>query len=449
MRYIPNSPDERAAMLSDIGRTNIAELFQQIPEALRLNTPIGIGEAMSEPDLIAYFRDLAAKNATDFQAFLGAGAYSHFIPVIIDSLISRSEFFTAYTPYQPELSQGTLQYIFEFQTMTCQLTGMEVANASLYDGSTGLAEAVLMAQRITRRDQFIIADSVHPHYREVVELYTRHMGLTFDYVPHSESGALDVNAVKADQETAAIVVQSPNFFGCIEDLQALADAAHQVGALLIVAVAEAMSFGALQSPGACGADIVVAEGQSFGIPLSYGGPYCGMFATLEKYIRQMPGRLVGETKDQQGRRGYVLTLSTREQHIRREKATSNICTNQGLFALMATIYLATMGRKGVQEVAQQNLQKAHYAANEIAKLDGYSLPFAAPFFNEFVVKTPQPANLIANRLLNKKIVGGLALERYYPQMSDALLVCVTETTKKAAIDQLVKALDDAASGVFF
>jgi glycine dehydrogenase subunit 1 len=449
MRCIPNSPDERAAMLQNIGAARIEELFQQIPENLRLNSRIGIGEAMSEPDLIAYFRDLAAKNATDFQSFLGAGAYAHFIPVIIDSLISRSEFFTAYTPYQPELSQGTLQYIFEFQTMTCQLTGMEVANASLYDGSTGLAEAVLMAQRITRRDQFILANSVHPQYREVVELYTKHMGLEFDYAQPSDTGVIDVNALKIDKETAAVVVQSPNFFGCIEDLQAIAEAAHEAGALMIVAVAEGLSFGALKSPGACGADIVVAEGQSFGIPLSYGGPYCGMFATLEKYIRQMPGRLVGETKDNQGRRGYVLTLSTREQHIRREKATSNICTNQGLFALMATIYLATMGRKGVQEVANQNLQKAHYAAREIARLEGYALQFTAPFFNEFVVKTPQAASEITSRLLDKKIIGGLALDRYYPEMSDALLVCVTETTKKEAIDNLVAALDHAASGGFF
>jgi glycine dehydrogenase subunit 1 len=444
MRYIPNSPDERQAMLANIGLTRIEELFQQIPEHLRLNSAIGIGEAMSEPDLIAYFRTLADQNATDFQSFLGAGAYTHFIPVIIDSLISRSEFFTAYTPYQPELSQGTLQYIFEFQTMTCQMTGMEVANASLYDGSTGVAEAVLMAQRVTRRDKFILADSLHPQYREVVEAYTKHMGLQFDTAPTAESGALDVNQLKIDKETAAVVVQSPNFFGCVEDLQALAEAAHQAGALLIVAVAEAMSFGALKSPGACGADIVVAEGQSFGIPISYGGPYCGMFATLEKYIRQMPGRLVGETKDHHGRRGYVLTLSTREQHIRREKATSNICTNQGLFALMATIYLATMGRKGVQEVAQQNLQKAHYAAQEIAKLDGYAVQFSAPFFNEFVVKTPKPASEINQSLLDRKILGGLALDRFYPQMGNSLLVCVTETAKRETLDNFVAALKESA-----
>jgi glycine dehydrogenase subunit 1 len=440
MRYIPNSPDERRSMLDSIGCERIEELFEQIPEKLRLNEPIGIGPAMSEPDLLAYFRNLAASNATDYQSFLGAGAYSHFIPVIIDSLISRAEFFTAYTPYQPEQSQGTLQYIFEFQTMICQLTGMDVANASLYDGSTAVAEAVLMANRVTRRDKFIIADTIHPQYREVTSTYTKHLGLNVEYAAHTEAGAIDLNSLRIDKETAAVVVQSPNFFGCVEDIKAIAEAAHQAGALLIVAISEPMSLGVLKSPGECGADIVVGEAQSFGIPLSYGGPYCGMFATNEKYMRQMPGRLVGEAMDQNGRRGYVLTLSTREQHIRREKATSNICTNQGLFALMATIYLATMGRRGVQEVARQNLQKAHYAASEIAKLDGFELRFTAPFFNEFVVRAPRPATELTRALLDKKIVGGVALECYYPDLKDSLLVCVTETAKKEAIDNLVTAL---------
>ncbi|HYP28027.1 MAG TPA: aminomethyl-transferring glycine dehydrogenase subunit GcvPA [Blastocatellia bacterium] len=440
MRYIPNSPDERRSMLESIGYERIEQLFEQIPENVRSTEPLGIGPPVSEPDLLAYFRELASTNATDFQSFLGAGAYSHHIPVVIDPLISRSEFFTAYTPYQPELSQGTLQYIFEFQTMICQLTGMEVANASMYDGSTALSEAVLMASRVTRRNKFIIADSVHPQYREVVDAYTHNLGFEIDLVRCGQTGPLDLNSVRAGKDTAAIIVQSPNFFGCVEDLKAIADAAHEQGALLIVAVAEAMSFGALRSPGACGADIVVAEGQSFGIPLSYGGPYVGLFATLEKYIRQIPGRLVGETRDSNGRRGYVLTLSTREQHIRREKATSNICTNQGLFALMATIYLATMGRRGVQEVARQNLQKAHYAAEEIAKLDGFGLKFAAPFFNEFVVRTPERASEVARRLLDKKILGGIALETYYPELKDSLLVCVTEVAKREAIDRLVSAL---------
>jgi glycine dehydrogenase subunit 1 len=440
MRYIPNSPDERLSMLESIGLGRIEELFNQVPENLRLSGAIGVGPAMSEPDLIAYFRDLAAKNATDYNSFLGAGAYSHYIPVIIDSLISRSEFFTAYTPYQPELSQGTLQYIFEFQTMVCQLTGMEVANASLYDGSTGLAEAVLMANRVNRRNKFIIADTVHPQYREVVAAYTKNLGATVEYAGHNESGTIDMSSLRLDKETSAVVVQSPNFFGSVEDLARVADAAHQAGALFIVAITEPMSLGVLKTPGSCGADIVVAEGQSFGIPLSYGGPYCGLFATLEKYIRQMPGRLVGETVDHSGRRGYVLTLSTREQHIRREKATSNICTNQGLFALMATIYLATMGRRGIQEVARQNLNKAHYAADEISKLDGFSLRFKAPFFNEFVVRAPRPATEVTARLLEKRMIGGVALECYYPELKDSLLVCVTETARREAIDNLVAAL---------
>ena len=440
MRYIPNSPDERRSMLADIGLARIEDLFDQIPEQLRLKEPIGIGDPMSEPELLDYFRTLASKNAIDYQSFLGAGAYSHFIPVVIDSLISRAEFFTAYTPYQPELSQGTLQYTFEFQTMICQLTGMEVANASLYDGSTAVAEAVLMAHRVTRRNRFIIADTLHPHYREVIAAYTRNLGLTIDTATHNDAGTFDPVSLEINKETAAVVVQSPNFFGCIEDLTALADAAHEAGALLIVAITEPMSLGVLKPPGACGADIVAGETQSFGIPLSYGGPYCGLFATRDKFVRQMPGRLVGEAYDEQGRRGYVLTLSTREQHIRREKATSNICTNQGLFALMATVYLSTMGKRGVKEVARQNLQKAHYAASAISKLDGYELKFDAPFFNEFVVRTRRPAAEVTKRLLDQKIIGGLALEGYYQKMRDSMLVCVTETTKKEAIDKLVAAL---------
>lgn len=440
MRYIPNSPGERRSMLADMGLERIEDLFDQIPEQLKLKEPLGIGEAMSEPELLDYFRGLASTNRIDYQSFLGAGAYSHFIPVIIDSLISRAEFFTAYTPYQAELSQGTLQYTFEFQTMICQLTGMDVANASMYDGSTAAAEAVLMAHRVTRRNKFIIADTLHPQYRQVISAYTHNLGLTLDVARHTEAGTVDPARLGADNETAAVVVQSPNFFGCVEDLSPIADAAHEAGALLIVAVTEPMSLGLLKPPGDCGADIVAGETQSFGIPLSFGGPYCGLFACREKYMRQMPGRLVGEAYDEQGRRGYVLTLSTREQHIRRERATSNICTNQGLFALMATVYLATMGKQGVKEVARQNLQKAHYAASEISRLDGFGIQFSAPFFNEFVVRTPADAKTVTSRLVDKKIVGGIALGDYYPEMTDSMLVCVTETSKKEAIDSLVKAL---------
>ncbi|HUK89731.1 MAG TPA: aminomethyl-transferring glycine dehydrogenase subunit GcvPA [Blastocatellia bacterium] len=440
MRYIPNSPGERLAMLREIGCAGIDDLFSEIPASLKLQGAIGIGPAVSEPELAEFFRALSARNGSDYQSFLGAGAYSHFIPVIIDSLISRSEFLTAYTPYQPELSQGTLQYIFEFQTMVCQLTGMEVANASLYDGSTALAEAVLMADRVARRTKYVIADTVHPQYREVVTSYSRNLGVTVDYVYAGESGRIDPAAIEIDKDTAALVIQSPNFFGCVEDVAALADVAHQSGALLIVAISEPLSLGILKPPGQCGADIVVGEGQSFGIPMGFGGPYLGLFATLEKYVRQMPGRLVGEAYDHHGNRGFVLTLSTREQHIRREKATSNICTNQGLFALMATIYLATMGRAGIQEVAQQNLQKAHYAASKIAALPGYGLKFTAPYFNEFVVKTPRPAAEIVESLMTGKMIAGLPLVDYYSDLGDCLLICVTETASKQAIDALAAAL---------
>src|SRR5262245_21382465 len=412
MRYISNSPSERQEMLEEIGCRKIEELFDQIPEKLRLSEPLGVGPPASEPDLLEYFRTLATRNAADHLSFLGAGAYSHFTPVIIDTLISRSEFFTAYTPYQPELSQGTLQAVFEFQTMICQLTGMEVGNASMYDGSTAVDEAVLMAERITDRPRIIIADSVHPQYREVVAAYTKSLDLNIEYAPHTEAGTLDRESLKLDRNTGAVVVQSPNFFGCIEEIQAISEACHSVGALLIVAIAEPLSLGALKPPGACGADIVVGEGQSLGIPLGFGGPYLGLFASREKYMRQMPGRLVGEAYDAEGRRGFVLTLSTREQHIRREKATSNICTNQGLCALMATIYLSTLGRRGLQEVARQNMEKARYAAMEISRLRGFSLRFKAPFFNEFVVRTPRPATEVTRLLAEQKIIGGVALECY-------------------------------------
>ncbi|HEU4386470.1 MAG TPA: aminomethyl-transferring glycine dehydrogenase subunit GcvPA [Blastocatellia bacterium] len=440
MRYISNSPSERRSMLQEIGCESIEDLFDQIPEKLRLSDPLGIGSPVSEPELLESFRDLASKNGTDYLSFLGAGAYSHFIPVIIDTLISRSEFFTSYTPYQPELSQGTLQAVFEFQTMICQLTGMEVGNASMYDGSTALAEAVLMADRITGRNRIVIADSVHPQYREVARSYTANLDLKIEYAPHSEEGIVEPDSLRIDKDTAAVIVQSPNFFGCIEHISSLAEKAHSEGALLITAVAEPLSLGVLRPPGECGADIVVGEGQSFGIPLGFGGPYLGLFASREKYVRQMPGRLVGEAADSRGRRGFVLTLSTREQHIRREKATSNICTNQGLCALMATIYLATLGRRGLQEVAKHNIEKARYAADEISKLEGFSLRFAAPFFNEFVVRTPRPAIEVTRRLMADRIIGGVALECYYPDYRDSLLVCVTETAKREEIDRLIAAM---------
>lgn len=431
-------------MLEAMGLGSAEALFDSIPEDLRLKRPLNTPAALSEIELLERFERMGARNAGAGRiSFMGGGAYSHYIPTVVDHILSRSEFFTAYTPYQPEISQGTLQVIFEFQTLVCQLTGMEVANASMYDGSTALAEAVLMAERVTKRSKAVASTATHPQYLEVINTYVQHAGIHLELVPFDEKTGQSWQALASaiDNETAALVVQSPNFFGCVEDLSALADAAHAKGALLIVAITEAMSLGLLKSPGACGADIVVAEGQSFGVPLSFGGPYVGLFATREKYARQIPGRLVGEAYDKKGRRGFVLTLATREQHIRREKATSNICTNEGLIALAATVYLETMGRHGVQEAAHQCAQKAAYAARAIAKLNGYSLPFTGPCFNEFVVRAPGRAvELLARLGKEKGIDGGIALSRFMPDRPNDFLVCVTETNTREQIDRFIQAL---------
>jgi glycine dehydrogenase subunit 1 len=445
MRYIPNSPEERDEMLKIVGLNSAEELFRSIPRDVQLNRSLNITEPLAELEVISEMEKMAAKNSgAQKPSFLGAGAYSHYSPTIVDHLIQRSEFFTSYTPYQPEISQGTLQYIFEFQTLVCQLTGMEVANASMYDGSTATAEAVLMALRVTRRDKVLFADTIHPEYAEVSKTYMQHGDSTFETVAFDhESGRISTDdlAAKLDDKTACLVIQSPNFFGCIEDVRAIADKVHAAGGLLILVVTEAISFGLLKSPGECDVDIVVAEGQSFGIPLSFGGPYLGLFATKEKYVRQMPGRLAGIAYDKKGNRGFVLTLSTREQHIRREKATSNICTNQGLIALAATIYMEAMGKKGLQEVAVQNAQKAAYAARRISEIEGFSLPFSAPRFNEFVVRAPKAAEGILETLSAEKgIIGGLGLSRYYSDNPNDFLVCVTETNTKEQIDNLVEAI---------
>ena len=444
MRYIPNSPEERREMLAVVGLKSADELFATIPEEFRLKRLVDTPEALSEIELLRDFEAMAAKNTAATRAsFLGAGAYSHYAPTIVDNLISRSEFFTTYTPYQPEISQGTLQAIFEFQTLVCQLTGMEVANASMYDASTGVAEAVLMAERITRRGKAIVSSAVHPEYLEVVRTYVQHAGIELaqvDFDPTTGRTSDELDAM-LDDSIAAVVIQSPNFFGSIEDVRLLADKAHAAGALLIVTISESASLGLLATPGECGADIVVAEGQSFGVSMSYGGPYVGLFATREKYARQIPGRLVGVAADKQGRRGFVLTLATREQHIRREKATSNICTNQGLIALAATVYMTTMGRRGLQEVAAQCAQKAHYLAREVAKLDGYTLPYSAPFFNEFVVRAPIAAIEVVSRLAREHdINAGIAISRYFDAQPNDLLICATETNTRGEIDRLVKGL---------
>ena len=442
MRYIPNSPEERDEMLAVVGLSNAKELFRSIPEDVQLNRALKVTDPLAESEVIAAMESMAAKNtASTKPSFLGAGVYSHFSPTIVDHLIQRSEFFTSYTPYQPEIAQGTLQYIFEFQTLVCQLTGMEVANASMYDGSTAMAEAYLMAQRVTRRDKILVAKSVHPEYREVAATYTKHGSAEIVEIGFDEQTGRVADLSALDDKTAALVVQSPNFFGCVEDLKTLADAAHLVGALFVVVVTEAISFGLLKSPGECGADIVVGEGQSWGVPMGFGGPHVGLFATQEKYVRNMPGRLCGVAYDKNGNRGFVLTLSTREQHIRREKATSNICTNQGLIALAATIYMETMGKKGLQEVAMQNAQKAAYAKDQIAAIEGYEIAFSSPTFNEFVVRSPKPADKVLTKVrIENGIVGGLALSKYYSDRPNEFLVCVTEMNTKKQIDLLVNAL---------
>src|SRR6267154_954495 len=439
MRYLPKTPADREQMLREIDCKSVDELFAPIPAQYRLNRDLKVPRQMAESEIIDFFRECADTNAAGYAVFLGACAYHHYRPVIIDSLISRGEFLTAYTPYQPEISQGTLQAIFEFQTMVCELTGMEVANASMYDGSTGAAEAILMAVRITGRNAAVVARSVHPEYREVMQTYSQHQGLPITECGYLENGRVDMADLdkKITDDTACVLIQSPNFFGTIEDVAAIADLAHKKGALLVVSIAEALSLGVVKPP--VEADIISMETQSFGVPLGFGGPYAGVLATKEKFVRQMPGRLVGETKDKEGRRGFVLTLSTREQHIRREKATSNICTNQALIATMATIYLTIYGREGLKELAQQNLAKATYASNEFAK-KGKILFGGAPRFNEFVVKTKDDAHAINKRLLSKKMIGGFPLSWHYPELGNASLWCCTELNSKEQIDAAVQAV---------
>jgi len=376
MRYLPKSPAEREKMLAAIGAASIDNLFAVIPAERRLTRDLDVPRAHAESEIIDYFRAAGAKNATDYASFLGAGAYRHYRPVIIDSLVQRGEFLTSYTPYQAEISQGTLQAVFEFQTMIAELTGMDVANASMYDGSTSAAEAVRMAMRITGRDKTVVAASVHPEYREVMATYAKHQGLPITLVGYErETGRVDLDALGAavTEDTAAVLVQSPNFFGVIEDIPAIAEIAHAKGALLIVAIVEAVSLGVVRPP--VEADIVSMEAQSFGVALSNGGPFCGVIAAKEQYVRQMPGRLVGQTVDGNGNRGFVLTMATREQHIRREKATSNICTNQALVALMATIFLSVYGKEGIRELAEHNMAKADYAARTLSAQPGTKLLF--------------------------------------------------------------------------
>lgn len=429
-------------MLDSIGASEVAALFDQIPSELHMKGALDLPPPMSEIELRKHFGELAGQNVTTdcYPSFLGGGIYDHYIPSTVPAIIGRSEFYTSYTPYQPEISQGTLQSIFEFQTLICRLTGMEVANASLYDGATALAEAAMMASSITGRTKWVVSECVHPAHRETLRTYAWASGhqLVETRRNHFRTD-LEQMSEAAGDDTACVIVQSPNFFGALESMGDAEALARRDGALFIVSF-DPVSLGLLKPPGVYNADIAVAEGQSLGIPQAYGGPLVGLFVCKQQYVRQMPGRVVGATTDSQGRRGYVLTLQTREQHIRREKATSNICTNQGLCALAATVYLCTLGKTGLREVAELCVQKSHYLADEIGNLPGYEVSSPAKFFKEFVVRCPAPANEINDRLSDRGIIGGLDLGRFYPDLADHMLLCVTEKRTREEMDALVEAL---------
>jgi glycine cleavage system P protein (glycine dehydrogenase) subunit 1 len=447
MRYISNTPAQQREMLATIGVGSIEDLLSRIPTKARLSRPLNVPAAMAESDLVRHLRRMAARNANadDFACFLGAGSYDHTVPSPINHLISRGEFFTAYTPYQPEASQGTLRSIFEYQTMMAELTGMDVANASMYDGASSLAEATLMAAVVTGRDGVVVSKGVNPLYRQVVETYAEGPELKLQSAPLGD-GATDLDSLRTavSGTTAAVVIQYPNFFGCLEDVRTAAEIAHGAGALLVV-VTDPVNLGVLAPPGALGADVVVGEGQGLGVPMSFGGPNLGVFATKQELVRRMPGRLVGATVDLDGRRGFVLTLQTREQHIRRERATSNICTNVALCALMATIYLAIMGKRGLRRAGELSTAKAHYAATELGKVPGVRLRFAAPFFKEFTLQLPKSPDRVVKRLLKDKILAGVPLKPLDPQYKDCLLVAVTEKRTREEIDAYCRALRSAVA----
>jgi glycine dehydrogenase subunit 1 len=446
VRYIPHTEAEVRAMLRAVGVSDVEDLFACVPAKLRLTRPLDLPAAASEQEVFAELAALAERNAHTgrYDWFLGAGSYAHFIPAAVDALVSRAEFSTGYTPYQPEISQGTLQAIFEWQTMICGLTGLDVANASLYDGASASAEAVLMAARVTRRRRVVVAAGLHPHYLDVLRTYLTGLGSEIVLGARQADGRAAGVAAEVDDETACVVVQQPGFLGAVQDLRPFAEVAHARGALLVTVVTEALSLALLRPPGELGADVVCGEAQSFGVPLGAGGPHLGFLAARGELVRQLPGRLVGETVDARGRRGYVLTLSTREQHIRRERATSNICTNQGLCLLMATVYLSLLGPRGLARLARLNLAKAGYARRRVLETPGLSLPLPAPGFNEFVVGLPEPAAAVLARALEAGIVAGLDLSPFAPELAPALLVCTTELTSRAAIDRLVSVLAGGA-----
>jgi glycine dehydrogenase subunit 1 len=443
VRYIPQTEEDCQKMLEAIGLKKVEDLFEPISKGYRLSKPLNLPEALSEPDLL---RTLQGLQSPLLETFLGAGAYHHFIPTVVSALASRSEFYTAYTPYQSEISQGTLQAIFEYQTLMCQLTGMEVSNASMYEGASSLAEAVLMAHRITKRKKVLLSQAIHPEYQKVIQTYIDPDQQEIIWVPYEkEAGRTDGKVLLSllDGEVNAVVVQNPNFFGIIEDLQPIIDKVHENGSLMIVGFSEAIAYGILKPPGAMGADIVAGEGQSLGIPLSFGGPYLGIFTTREKFVRMMPGRLVGETVDLEGKRGFVLTLAAREQHIRRERATSNICTNEGLCALMATIFLSCLGKEGLRELAIMNLSKKEYVKKVVFRIPSCQPAFSSPTFNEFVLRIGGEPEKVLEKLKGKKIVGGLPLAKFYPELPQHILITVTEMNTKEGIDRWAEALEKA------
>lgn len=442
-RYLPMTDEDKQAMLKTIGVASTDELFEGIPERVRFKGEYQLKQAKSEPELMKELSRLSMKNADlkQYTAFLGAGVYDHYMPVIVDHVISRSEFYSAYTPYQPEISQGELQAIFEFQTMICELTGMDIANSSMYDGGTALAEAAMLCAGQTRRKKILISETVHPEAREVVKTYAKGQYIEVAEVPLRD-GITDVEALKEhlNDEVAAVLIQYPNFFGRLEPLRELEQLIHEQKALFVVS-SNPLSLGALTPPGTFGADIVVGDAQPFGIPTTFGGPHCGYFAVTKKLMRKVPGRLVGQTTDDKGRRGYVLTLQAREQHIRRDKATSNICSNQALLALAAAVAMTALGKKGVKEMATVNIQKAHYAKKKFEK-HGCEIVFDGPCFNEFIIKCNQPIKEINKQLLRKGIIGGYDLGRDYPNLKNHMLVAVTELRTKAEIDTFVSELGD-------
>ena len=444
MRFLPHTTEDVRAMLEVVGVADVSELFSAVPDTLRERALLDLAPGCSEPEVRARLEQLAAANAAAQQlCFLGAGAYPHFVPAVVDQVLQRAEFYSAYTPYQPEVSQGTLQAIFEFQSLVAMLLGMEVANASMYDGASATAEAVLMALRVRpKRPRVILSRALHPEYRAVVQTYATGAGtIELLEAPLGADGRTDLQWLERtlDEQTAAVVVGYPNFFGVVEDLGRIATLAHARDALLVTATTEAVALGLLKPPGAFDADIAVAEGQSLGIPMSYGGPGVGLFTTRTSFVRMMPGRLVGEAVDGAGRRGYVLTLATREQHIRREKATSNICTNHGLMALALTVYPSTVGKAGFRQLAIANATNAHRAAARLAATGKWRLQFDAPFFNEFVL-TAADAEAAWQQARQRGVLAGLPLRRWYPELPDALLLCATEMHDAAALDRLVEGL---------